>query len=324
MGARKLFLFLLLVFIPEIVKAQSATPGFVSESGKNSTLAVALGTSDGGGFIPTSTCASFAYCLPFAENTLAGNLGIAAFEYANGTAVTSTVTDDKSNAWTCIGSSAASSDNRLNLCYTPNLTEGTHKVTIGFAGTAVTQVQANVAQFNNIATSTPLRTSSAVVGTSSTTMTGPALTTTANDLVYAMFCRTGSPLEMTSGSFTPGSGFTFGLTKYQDGCATEWQVSAGGTVTPTMTQGSASTYIVFAAAFIASASSAGTAPTGPYLRAVYPGVHNPISRRFDQVSVSQQPWGFVGDDRSWSCGLSWQQHYRFRIEYLDAGWPVSR
>ena len=245
----------------------TAIPGFVSESGKNSTLTVALGASGGGGFIPTSTCASYSYCLPFAESTPAGNFGIAAFQYANGTAVTSTATDDHSNTWTCIGSSAASSSKMLNLCYAPNLAAGTRKVTIGFGTTAVTQVQADVAQFYNIAVSSPLVTSNSVVGTSSTTMTGPTLTTSANDLVYAMFCRTGTPL-MTSGSFTPGSGFTLGLTKYQDGCATEWQVSTGGSVTPTMTMGSASTYIVYAADFAASASAQGSAPTAPYLQRV--------------------------------------------------------
>ena len=37
-------------------------------------------------------------------------------------------------------------------------------------------------------------------------------------------------------------------------------------VTPTMTMGSASTYLVIAAAFKASTGSAGTAPTPPYLK----------------------------------------------------------
>jgi len=252
---------------PHPLTQTTQTPGFVSESGKNSTLSVALGASGGGGFIPTSTCASYSYCLPFAESTLAGNFGIAAFQYANGTAVTTTATDDKSDTWTCLTSSSASSSKMLGICYAPNLTAGASKVTVTFGTTAVTQVQADVAQFYNIAASSPLVTSNSVVGTSSTTMTGPSLTTSANDLVYAMFCRTGTPL-MTSGSFTPGSGFTLGLTKYQDGCATEWQVSTGGSVTPTMTMGSASTYIVYAADFAASTSPQGSAPTAPYLQRV--------------------------------------------------------
>jgi hypothetical protein len=260
--------------------SSSATPGFVSESGKNSTLTVPLGTFSSGVTISTSTCGNFSYCLPFAEKTLAGNLGIVAFQYSNGgSTVSSTVTDDApggSNTWTCIGSSSQSSNKNLNMCYAPNLKVNTHKVTIGFAGTAVTQVQADVAQFFNInqsAAPAPLSASNTVVGTSSTTMTGPTLATGVNDLVYAMFCRTGTP-NMTSGVFTPGSGFNPGLIKTQrgatstsDGCATEWMVSTnGGNVTPTMTMGTASTYIVFAAAFKASVSSAGTAPTAPYLQ----------------------------------------------------------
>ena len=57
-------------------------------------------------------------------------------------------------------------------------------------------------------------------------MTGPTLSTSVNDMVYAYFCRTGTPV-MTSGAFTPGASFTLGLAKYQDGCASEFMVSGG-------------------------------------------------------------------------------------------------
>jgi len=249
----------------------TATPGLVSFSGKNSTLTVALGTAGGAGQLPTTLCPtslSWTYCMPFAESALSGNLGVSVCQYANGgTGITTTRTDDKSNAWTVIGNSAADSNKLLTLGYTPNLASGTSYVSATFGTTAVTQVTCQLAMFDNIATSSPLRTSGTQVGTSSTTMTGPTVTTSANDLVFAYFARTGTPL-MTSGSFNVGSGFTPGLFQYQDGIASEWQVSAGGNVTPTMTMGSASTYIVFVAVFEASTGSAGTAPSAPYLQRI--------------------------------------------------------
>ncbi len=257
------------VLLPTSASAVLQTPGFVSESGKNSTLAIALSTSGGAGEIAAATCASYSYCLPYAETSLTGNLGIVVYQYANGgTPVSATATDDQSDSYTCANPSSTDTSKLLGLCYSANLTAGAHKSSVTFGTTGVTQVQADAAMFYNIATSTPLDgTVTAVAGSSSTTMTGPTLSTTAKDIVYAFFCRTGTPL-MTSGSFTAGSGFTLGLTKYQDGCASEWEVSAGGNITPTMTMGSASTYLVIAAAFKASSSPAGTQPTKPYLQRV--------------------------------------------------------
>ena len=261
-----------IVSIGGVQAASGQTPGFVSEAAQNSTLTVALGTSGGAGQIAAATCASWSYCFPYAENSLSGNLGIIVYQYANsGTVVSATATDDLSDTYTCANSASTDTGKLLGMCYSANLpgtttVNGAHKVSITFGTTAVTQVQADAAMFYNIATSSPLDGSVlAVSGASSTTMTGPTLSTSNNDLVYAFFCRTGTPL-MTTGAFTVGSGFSFGMFKYQDGCASEWEVSTGGNVTPTMTMGSASTYLVIAAAFKASASVAGTVPANPYLK----------------------------------------------------------
>lgn len=247
----------------------SNLPGFVSEAGQNSTLTVALGTSGGAGIIPISTCASFSYCFPYADNSLSGNIGIVAYQYANGgSTVAATATDDIANTYTCANPASTDTNKLLGLCYSANLTAGAHKVSVTFTTTAVTQVQANAAMFFNVATSSPLDGSvQAASGGSSTTMTGPTLTgLTAGDLVYAYFCRTGTPV-MTSGAFTLGSGWNAGLFKYQDGCASEWMITvAGGSVTPTMTMGTASSYLVIAAAFKKATNGAGTLPPALYLK----------------------------------------------------------
>jgi len=237
----------------------TATPGFVSEYSSNSTQSNALGT------VASGICSTNAYCAAYAEPALAGNLGIVTFTYDNGstsTPTTATATDDKSDSYTCVSGSVDSGSGIWNgACYSPNLTAGAHVVTVTLAS-GLTHVSAKVAQFNNIATTSPLDASAHNNGSSSSTATGTALTTTqANDLIYFQVCRAGTP-SVTS--FTVGSGFTFGTTDINDGCATEFEVaSSAGAVTPSMTMASASTYVTFALAF--KAATAGTAPSGMYV-----------------------------------------------------------
>jgi hypothetical protein len=240
--------------------APAATPGFVSEYSSNSTLTVALGTQTSG------ICVSFSYCANYPEPTLSGNLGILTFQYANGsttTPTTATAHDDASNTYTCITGAVETGSGKWNgLCYASGMTAGAHSVWVTFGTTAVTQVAMKAAQYYNIAASSALDVSGSAAGTSSTTANAVSVTTTApNDLVYVQVCRTGTP---STSSFTVGSGYTFGTTDINDGCATEWKIaSSTGSVTPSMTMATASTYVEFVAAF--KSATAGTAPTGMYV-----------------------------------------------------------
>ena len=236
-------------------------PTFVNETNKNSTLTGQVTTQVSG----TTTCVSYGYCIPFADYTLSGNLGVLFYQYNHAsTAVTATASDDKSDTWTC-GSAGSQvqvgSGYWVNYCYFPNLTAGAHVVTLVFGTTTVTQVEATLEQFYNVATSTPLDASSIVAGTSSSTANGASVTTTqANDLVIEYVSRVGTPAVT---SFTAGSGYTLGTTNILDGAATEYGVVSGtGSTTPSMTMASSSTYGEVALAF--KAASAGTAPTGWY------------------------------------------------------------
>jgi hypothetical protein len=256
----------------------TATPAFVNEYSSNSTQTNALGT------VSSGICSTNSYCAAYAEPTLAGNLGIVTFTYDNGstsTPTTATATDDKSDSYTCVSGSVDSGSGIWNgACYSPNLTAGAHVVTVALAS-SLTHVSAKVAQFNNIATASPLDTSSHNNGASSSTATGTALTTTqANDLVYFQVCRLGTPAVT---SFTVGSGFTFGTVDINDGCTSEFQIaSSAGSVTPSMTMASASTYVTFALAF--KAANAGTAPSGMYVAHLL-GWGTP-------VSTSTTTWNF--------------------------------
>lgn len=240
-------------------------PTLVSAVDKNSTGTSALGTNPTG----QTFCANFSYCLPYAEPTLSGNIGIVSGHYANTTSVTVTATDDKSNSYTCVNGSAK--DTGTNewpfICYSPNLTVGTHSVTVGFSSTAVTQVIANATTFAHIATSSPLDGSiGSCAGASSTTANCASVTATAaNDLIYVIVCRAGTP---GTTSFTAGTGFTLSTADINDGCSVEYQVASGtGSITPSMTMATASTFIEIVAAFKQQAS-AGTLPTGTYVRRI--------------------------------------------------------
>jgi hypothetical protein len=247
-------------------------PTFVNETSKNSTLTGALSTNPTG----QTFCASWSYCLPYADPVPSpgGNLGIIPYQYAKAsTAATVTATDDGSggsNTYTCLAGSAVSTSNkRTGICYTPNLKTGSHQVALLFNSTdcasgACTQVAAKASQFYNIATSSPVDTSGSAAGTTSTTANAVSITTgTSGDLIYVLVCRTGTPLSTTTG-FAAGAGFTLGTTDYNDGCATEYGVqSSAGSITPTMTLTPTSTYSEYVVAF--KAAAAGTAPTGEYV-----------------------------------------------------------
>ena len=245
------------------VAVSGAMPGFVNETSKNSTLTNAVGTNPTG----QTACAAYSYCIPYTDAVLSGNLGIITGHYAHtSTAVTMTATDDKSDSYTCTNGSAADSGTHEwpFACYSSNLTAGAHLVTVTFGTTAVTQVMGKAAQFYNIALSSPVDgTPCGFTGSSSTSGTGCVVTTTqSNSLVYALFCRAGTP---ATDKFTAGSGFALITTDINNGCASEWEAaSSAGSVTPTMTLATStgSTYIGFVIAF--KSATAGTAPSGWY------------------------------------------------------------
>lgn len=238
--------------------APAAMPGFVSETSKNSTLTNALGTKT------FNTCSSYAYCFFYPEAALAGNLGIVSFQYSSTPASTPTVTDDKADTYTCLTPSPASNSLLVDVCYAPNLTAGARVLTISF-GAAVTNVAAKAAMFDNIATSGPVDASGSAAGASSTTANAVSLNTTqANDLVYMVLWRTGTP-SVTS--YTQATGYTMKTPDIHDGGVSEWTVDTStGSITPSLIMSSASTYAEFAVAF--KSAAAGTAPSGFYLKAL--------------------------------------------------------
>lgn len=246
------------------------TPGFVNESSLNSTLVTWNAVSTALGNASNSVCFNFAYCIPAADSTLSNNLLIMPYTYHNSTSVTATGADNQSNTWTCTNGSQDSGTSIWDgLCYAAGTTAGVTQAHVSFGSTGVTDVTGKLSQWYNIATSSPVDAHNSAAGTSSTTVNAVSVTTTqANDLIYVHVCPVGTAQTAVA---TAGAGFTLLTegplsTSTGESCFTEYEVDTGtGSITPTMTLGTASTYLEQVYAFKASASAAGTAPTGMYV-----------------------------------------------------------
>lgn len=246
----------------------AATPGVVNEAGKNSTQAIYNGNSTALGTNPSgqTACPAYSICVPPPEATLANNLLILPFAYKNATAVTVTGGDSNgTNTWTCAnGSQDSGTSEWIGLCYA----SGTSSVTNAHATlgtTAVTNVEAKLAQAYNIVTSGALDGSivSCAGASSATANCGTITTNFANDLIYEMVCRVGTPAVA---SFSVSTGWTGGTADIPDvlpDCMSQWTVAATpGSNNPAIVMATASTYLEVLAAF--KPAFAGTAPTGLY------------------------------------------------------------
>jgi len=269
--------------------APAATPGFVNETSFNSTTSAYTVTTLASG-TTSAGCPAYSACIPYPDGALSGNLGIIVGTFANSTTLTPTAIDDQAgDSYTCTtgGTKDTGTNEWPYLCYAPNLTAGAHKTTTTFGTTSVTQVADKLAQFYNIATSSPLDGSigSCAAASSSTANCASVTTTQANDLIFVMVCRAGTPAVT---SFTAGSGFILKGPDILDGCATEYEVDSGtGSITPSMTMASSSTYIEIVAAF--KSATAGTAPPAtPYLKQL-------MSWGYTTVTAGNRSFQFTND-----------------------------
>jgi hypothetical protein len=266
------------------------TPGFVSEVSKNSTLttynsvSTSLGTraSRGG----TNSCVDYGYCFFYAEQGPIGDTGIVSFTYSSSPSSTPSVADDGSNTYNCSITNGIATDGtvgrKAEICV-GKLTTAARVVRVTFGTSAVTDVQGKAALFTNLDGTVDVAGQSGGTASSATANAVSVTTTQNNDLVYQFVCRTGTPAVT---SFTQGSGMTFGTTEIHDGCATQWQVAtSSGSVTPSLTMASASTYNEVVVALKASSSASGVTPSGFYLErytswSSAPSIAGPFSTQF--------------------------------------------
>jgi len=249
-------------FVPTVFNSVvPATPGFVSASASNSTTGTSVGSNPTG----QTACPTFSYCLQASYPALSGNLRVVPFQYAHAsTSVTATAADDKSNSFTVLsGSQDPSGTNLWNgIAYAPNVTAGAIKTNVTFGTTAVSNASAQVWEFYNIATSSPVDVDTSCSHAATTSANCASITTTAaNDLVLAQVCPASSQVQA---SITFPGGWTQGPSNLQDDCAVGWTVAtSAGVQNPTITLGTSSSYTEFLIAF--KSASAGTAPSGVYV-----------------------------------------------------------
>jgi hypothetical protein len=248
----------------KIFATASATPGFVSETSKDSTLTGQVKSLVSG----TTTCAAYTGCINSASPILSDNLTVDFFTADNGTSTMTspTAVNDKSDSFTCLtGTVQTATDIGAGVCYKAGTTAGAYLTKITWGTTAQTNVQAKVQQFDNVALSGAVDTSEPCNGVATTSPTCGSITTTAaNDLIDVMICSTASTYAAPI-AFTPGASYSVGTREPHDGCNSEYYVaSSAGSYTPSGTFSASSAFVGYVVAF--KSASAGTAPSGWYLR----------------------------------------------------------
>jgi hypothetical protein len=190
------------------------------------------------------------YFLNFPSTTLSGNLIIVGV--VQGTAVTTTVTDDAANTYTA----STCNGTKVKIFYSANSTAGARKITITFASTGSDFDQIIIAEYYNVATSSPTDGCAATTGNSGTMATGSFSTTNDGDLIWNVGVQNGVSQVNT---FTAGSGFTLETADTYDGHVSQKQVqSAHAAINPSITFTTANAWETTAQAF--KPASAGTAP----------------------------------------------------------------
>lgn len=198
------------------------------------------------------------YSMRFPNTVLSGNAVIVATNQNGGTSDPSSVVMG-SDTFTKLGSVNHASGQKITLWYCLNITDTPRVVEVNF-GSSTTFVAAQAFEFYNISTSNASFQFTSGSGASAGTLSTTAFTPAANDLVLCLGVQDGSLATMVS--WTAGSGFALMTSDTLDGIAAQFQVSAGGSTTPTMAQSPNNTWVMAAGAF--TAATQGTAPTGAY------------------------------------------------------------
>lgn len=248
--------------LSSVYTISSAVPAFISGRSSQITAANALGTQSNTG---TGVCPTDTYCVFLPQGSLSGNLITLFMEYSSTPSTTLTVTTDQSQTMTAGPVTSVESLKVGAAFYLCGATANTRRIQIA-ATSAITIDHVFVGQYNNVASSSCLDTSSNNVAATSTTLTAGSLTPVATgELIVNNGCSAGTPLRT---SFTVGSQTNITWKKrgsdIQDGCMEQWGVySSTSALNPTFTTAPTSTFLATAMAF--KSASAGTAPSGMYI-----------------------------------------------------------
>jgi hypothetical protein len=210
--------------------------------------------------------------ISFPNTTLVGNLLIMEVSADFVTGRTITIADDASggsNTWTLaksVNTPSGTGGTITSIYYVPN-SKPCKQITITF-DKAVFDGHFSLAEFYNVAMSSPVRTTNGS-STGTTTISSGAVVPTAGDLIYmCMIDSAGQNANRNVTQITKSTGFTFMTCGIQWGYCTQYQISTGSvSVNPTIAVGgSGDTFNCITVVFIPATTSSGTAPPSSGIR----------------------------------------------------------
>jgi hypothetical protein len=255
---------ILLIISPPLI-SNAATPTLVQHVTGNNT-----------GTPSTTGCcvgSMSALIINLPNPTLAGNILILSIMYDHSvTLAASDVTDNKGNTWYMGPTATDGTYAAVTIFYAPNVAAGTLQITVTTPfGAAGAGVAADVSEFYNVATSSPLDVSTGAHVDSSTVAAGSMTTTASGDLIYQVGMNDEvirSNVQPKLSAITKGTNFTLLGADLWGGNGAQYYIQPSyGAINPTMTMtGSSNHYNTAAVAF--KAATAGTAP-GSGIRIVH-------------------------------------------------------
>ena len=146
----------------------------------------------------TSNSAS-SLAVPYLSAQTAGNLNIVVVGWNDSTSAVSSITDSKGNTYLRAVGPTVGTKLTQSIYYAKNIAAGTNTVSVTF-NAAVLYPDVRVLEYTGADTTNPLDVTAAAAGTSLASTSGPASTTSLNELIFGA--------GTTFNTYFPGSGFT--------------------------------------------------------------------------------------------------------------------
>jgi len=172
---------------------------------------------------------SVAVAYPRAQG--AGNLNIVAVGWGDTTSSISSVTDSRGNSYTLAVGPTSNTGLQQSIYYAKNIAGGSNTVTVKF-NQAASYPDVRILEYGGLDTSNPLDAKAAAAGSGTTANSGPAVTTSANELIFGAG-TTGTAFSAA------GSGFVNRMINVYGNIAEDKTVTSSGSYNATATTSSA-------------------------------------------------------------------------------------
>src|SRR5882724_585821 len=247
--------------------------------------------------------------VPFTKAQTAGNLNVVVVGWNDATSLVQSVVDSKGNTYTlAVGPTVSSGFATQSIYYAKNVvaaTAGANSVTVTF-NTAAAFPDIRIAEYSGIDTTTPIDVTSATVGSSTLSATGPMSTLNANDLLFAANM-------VATGTTAAGAGFINRTITSPDGdIAEDETVTATGSYTASATVAPSGKWIMQMVAFRAAGSGPPPPPdtTPPSVSVTSPSGGASLSNTVTMIASAT-------DSGSGVAGV------QFQVDGIGVGGPIT-